>query len=367
MTVRIPAFAHDDGDIRRALRDMLDSCSTSKDVRTAESTGTRHDPALWTQLTEGSWTSLAVSEERGGVGGTAADLHLVLFELGRAAAPAPVRTAAVGTALFLDHAFPDSARATELARAVCAGEILVPAVEENGSPVPVYDASAGTVTGRIPLVRDAAAATGFLMCADDGTWLTVRAADVEIRHQPSLGEDNQYALTLTAAPAEPIGTDPAASRTWRTLRWFAEACWITGLASRALDMAVAHAGERAQFGRLIGTFQAVQHLLADCAIGLQATTDLCRATALALDVHGAAGAEAHASAAEALEAVRLHARTVTRNTHQVLGGAGYVQEHDLPLYTRRIRSALLWGADGEELRELVLAHRHPTAPEEKAA
>ncbi|MFI7008802.1 acyl-CoA dehydrogenase family protein [Streptomyces sp. NPDC050145] len=367
MTLRIPAFAHDDSDIRHALRDMLDSCSTPKEVRSAESASTRHDPALWARLTEGSWSCLTVSEERGGVGGSIADLHLALFELGRAAAPAPVRSAAVGTAVFLDRVFPGSAYAASVVRAVCGGEILVPAVVEDDSPSSVYDAATGTVTGRIPLVRDAAAASGFLLCAADGTWLTVRVADVEISHQPSLGEDNQYSLSLIAAPAEAIGTHPAAAAAWRTLRWFTEACWITGLATRALEMAVAHTSERAQFGRPIGTFQAVQHLLADCAIGIQAVNDLCRAAALVLDTHGATSPEAHVSAAEALEAVRLHARTVSRNTHQVLGGSGYVLEHDLQLYTRRIRSALLWGADSEELLELVLAHRHPTAHEEKEA
>lgn len=364
MTVRIPALAHDDADLRGALRQMLDGCSTTSEVRSAEQAATRYDQALWSQLTAGSWTSLAVSEDRGGSGGAFADLHLVLFELGRAAAPAPVRSAAVATAAFLDRAFPDSPRAAELVQAVCAGEIAVAAVGEDGHPAPEYDGA--TVTGRIPLVRDAAAATRFLVCAADGTWLIVRAADVDVLHQPSLGEDNQYALTFDATPAEAIGSDPLAVRTWRTLRWFSEACWITGLASRALDMAVSHTSEREQFGRPIGTFQAVQHLLADCAIGVQATTDLCRSAALALDEHGVTSEESHVSAAEALEAVRTHARTVTRNTHQVLGGAGYVQEHDLQLFTRRIRSALLWGADGDELRELVLAHRHPSTEERSA-
>lgn len=360
MTGLIPAFAHDDSDLRGALRQMLDGCSTPSEVRSAEQAATRHDQALWSQLTAGSWTSLAVCEASGGSGATLADLHLVLFELGRAAAPAPVRSASVATAVFLDRAFRGSPRAVELVQAVCAGEVVVAAVGEDAFPAPVYDASGATVTGRVPLVRDAAAATRFLACASDGTWLVVPAAEVEIRHQPSLGEDNQYALTLAAAPAEAIGSDALAVRTWRTLRWFSDACWITGLASRALEIAVAHAGERQQFGRPIGSFQAVQHLLADCAIGVQVTTDLCRAAALTLDEQGVDSAEAYASAAEALEAVRLHARTVTRNTHQVLGGAGYVLEHDLQLFTRRIRSALLWGADSDELRELVLAHRHPS-------
>ncbi len=367
MTVHIPAFAHDDGDIRRALRDMLESYSSAAQVRAAEQAAARNDSTLWSQLTKGCWSSLAISERGGGSDGSMADLHLVLFELGRAAAPAPVRSAAVGAGVFLDRSFPESDLAADLVRAVSKGEIVVPAVDENGSPAPDYDAPAGTVSGHVPLVRDAAAATQFLLCSSDGSWLLVPAANVEIQHLPSLGEDNQYSLTLTAAAADKIVTEPSAVRTWKTLRWFSEACWISGLATRAMELAVEHTSERVQFGRRIGGFQAVQHLMADCAIAIQATTDLCRSAALALDENGTTTDEAHVSAAEALEAARFHARTVTRNTHQVMGGTGYVLEHDLQLYTRRIRSALLWGADGEEQRELVLAHRHPTAKQEKNA
>nr|WP_306238360.1 acyl-CoA dehydrogenase family protein [Ornithinimicrobium sp. HY1745] len=129
--------------------------------------------------------------------------------------------------------------------------------------------------------------------------------------------------------------------------------------ARALELAVEHVAQREQFGRLIGSFQAVQHKLADAAIGVQSVAHLCRAAAADLDDHGISGGASAAAAAEALEAVRHYGRVVSANTHQVLAGTGYALEHDLQLSTRRLRSGLLWGADSEVVREEILQIRYP--------
>ncbi|WP_109472532.1 acyl-CoA dehydrogenase family protein [Ornithinimicrobium cavernae] len=366
MTIAIPAFARDNDEMRTAVRSLLDRYSTPTSVRAAQEHQQQWSPEAWDKIVGGGWHAVAVSEDCDGAGIDLSDLHLVLFELGRANAPVPYRTAAVGVATYLSRVAPGDKPAQELAREVVDGTIIVPALDENDRTADTWpQLTEGAVTGRVPLVRDALAAESFLVAArtvDGLAWARVAAgADgVTLHAQPGLADEGIATLELARAHATAlIPMDEAGLRAWLTLRWFAEACWLSGVMSRALELAVEHVAQREQFGRLIGSFQAVQHKLADAAIGVQSVAHLCRAAAADLDEHGLTGATPAAAAAEALEAVRHYGRVVSANTHQVLAGTGYALEHDLQLSTRRLRAGLLWGADSEAVREEILQIRYP--------
>lgn len=363
MTLAIPMFLDDDDDIRMAVRSLMDRYSSFDAVRKAES---GEYVQTWQQLVDGGWHMLAVPEALGGMGVGATELNYVLFELGRACAPAPFRTAAVGVATFLAHSFPHDPSAQLIIRRIEEGEVWVSVTNEtNGlSQAPYFDGEA--LHGTIPLARDTEGAMGLVVAsrAKSGrvAWVSVDtdSSGYHFTRQDSLGEGNQTSLEFDASPAKLIVEAGEESlQAWLTWRWFAEASYASGLMARALEFAVAHVSDREQFGRKIGSFQALQHKLADCAIGLQAVVNLCQETALTIDDTDGSAEESYVSAAEALEAARKGGRLVSTNVHQAMAGTGYSLEHDLQLVTRRLRSALLWGTDSETLHETIVGIRYP--------
>ena len=132
------------------------------------------------------------------------------------------------------------------------------------------------------------------------------------------------------ARAEPI--DPERFAAWRDRAHVSIAAEMTGTARRIFDMALAYAKERVQFDRPIGSFQAIQHKLAEMSLGLQRATAAVQYGAMTCDA--AAGDRklaCHSAKAAAGEA----ARRILKDGAQIHGGIGYTWEHDLHLYLRR--------------------------------
>jgi alkylation response protein AidB-like acyl-CoA dehydrogenase len=150
-------------------------------------------------------------------------------------------------------------------------------------------------------------------------------------------------IPVHASPSHPVATEHLDAVLWRaTVVLAAELC---GTARRLLDLAVAYAGERVQFDRPIGSFQAVQHLLADLALEVERAWAATQWAAMCLDDDpGEARRAAHVAKAAADEAGSLAATT----SIQVHGGIGYTWEHDLHLWLRRaITTAHLLGTADE--------------------
>jgi alkylation response protein AidB-like acyl-CoA dehydrogenase len=148
-----------------------------------------------------------------------------------------------------------------------------------------------------------------------------------------------------AAPLVPIAALPT------PLIRVALAAELVGTAQRALDGAVAYAKERRQFGRPIGSFQAIKHLLADRHVQLDAARMLVHAAAAAIDV-GDGGAEE--AAAAALVAVCDAADATTGDALQVHGGIGFTWEHPSHVYLKRARARrVLLGSQARQLDGLA--------------
>ncbi len=361
-----PRMPLDNPDITAYLAAVLEKYSSGLAIRRYEASGHRPDADLWRELVRGGWTALCLPEDLGGSGRPLSDMQLTLYELGYAAAPVPYRSSVVLVAGFLATEA-TAEPAAEIVAAVAQGQIWAPAVTEASWLQQVTTRFDGRrVSGRKVFVPDAGAANSFLVLAveGDGTpaWVAVDAADEGITTvaTPNSGNDAQCIVDLQEVQARRVVGAPIAR--WAALERFTSASWALGLMARALEMAVDHAKGRVQFGRPIGTFQAVQHRLADSAIELQAIVNMGRSIALAIDEAGLDDVLVQATVAEFTYAARRTAVRVGRDSHQILGGLGYSLEHDLHLYTRRIKAFSLLGDLDDVLTEEIAAFNEQQLP-----
>ncbi len=275
------------------------------------------DPKVWRRMAEVGLLGLGIPEGHGGSGGDLTDLALVLEEAGRIALPEPVvETLAVGAWLIGEAGTPEQ-RETWLPR-IAAGEALV-AVRLGGEPF-VLDGDVASVL----LVEDPE--RGELHAVPAGRFVSKRVASVDRARR---------LFEVTDVEASPVtrmaGGAPLAHRAF--LRGAAAtASVLNGVSSALLDMTIAHVSSREQFGRPVGSFQAVKHVLAS----MRVLTDSSRsaawyaAYAVARDLPDAASAasvaKAHASEAAAF---------CNAGALQCHGGIGFTWEHPLHLWLKR--------------------------------
>ncbi|MFD8566874.1 acyl-CoA dehydrogenase family protein [Streptomyces sp. NPDC059639] len=292
---------------------------------------------------------LAVPEEYGGVGGGARDVHTVMEELGRALSPAPF----LGSSVLVVHALLASGDAAACAR-------LLPALADGGSAgllawaeqsswdpaavrteaLPAAD-GAWRLTGTKEHVLDAAGAGLLLVAARTGAGVSlfeVPADGSGVRRERVVTMDQtrpQARVTLLSAPARLIGADGDGQRVLcrvRDLACAALAAEETGAAARCLELTVEHVRTRVQFGRPIGSFQAVKHRLADAYVQVEAARSAALGAAFAADEDPAAlprlAATAASVCAEAFS-------SVAGEMIQLHGGIGITWEHDAHRYFKR--------------------------------
>jgi alkylation response protein AidB-like acyl-CoA dehydrogenase len=332
---------------------------------------------LWSRLAELGMAGLPVAEDRGGSGGRWADLAVALEACGAVLAPTPaIATAGVLGALDVlgGHADSDDAAATLLGQ-VCTGSAVATMVwtaRDGLWGVPGgFQAETGhvdvevRVSGHADLVLSPEA-DRLLVLADsaDGPLLLAVAADaggVDLRRIAGLDPLRPVGtLTLHSAPATVLGRGEAAVASMRrglATAGAALANELVGAAGHCLTAAVAYTADREQFGRPIGSFQAIKHICADMLTGVELARAAARHVTGLLDSDAPADALDDAVALALLEATTV-ARRVTRDYIQVLGGIGFTWEHEAHLYYRRAGAAApLFGGDTAHRRRLDPTHR----------
>jgi len=298
------------------LADTIDGLASRADAIAANRAWADGDTApgltLWGSLAELGVTGLLVAEEHGGAGAGAVEMVVAAEALGRHAVPGPVAETLAAVPVALRQAG-RSAELTEVA---------------SGAPATI---TAGTWQ---PRAADPATSTVFTLV--DGV-LHAGTAD-----EPLATVDPSRTVAAVA-PADSLGAgvDLADVLNHGAL---ATAAQLLGLGTAMLDLATEYAKTRHQFGRAIGSFQAVKHHLADVVVALEMARPLVHGAALALDgaVPDEVNPDREVSAAKvaAADAAYLSAR----RSLQVLGAIGYTVEHDLSLYltkTQALQSA--WG------------------------
>jgi alkylation response protein AidB-like acyl-CoA dehydrogenase len=286
--------------------------------------------ALWRKLAGLGVTALAVPQACGGLGAGLADAVVACEELGHHAVPGPVAES-VAAVPELITALADERLGAGWLPGLAAGDFLATLA------LPPW----------LPYAADADAAGLVLLAEPGAVWLaTAGAGHRSVDPARSLSE-----VTGREALARGPAAAGAAARALQAGA-LASAAQLLGAGRALLAASVSHAGQRVQFGRPVGAFQAVKHQLADVAIALEFAGPLLGAAAHSL-TGGAATAVRDVSAAKV--ACTDAARRAARAALQVHGAIGYSQEHDLHLWLTKVRAlAGAWGSQAEH-RARVMA------------
>ncbi|MGW2045021.1 acyl-CoA dehydrogenase family protein [Streptomyces sp. NPDC001858] len=376
-----PDFTAEQDGIRRALRELLHKRCGPEELRAALDTAGGHDPALWTALAEQlGLPGLALPEQYGGVGCSLTELALAAEETGRALAPSPLLATAVLAAPLILALGTDAQRADLLPRiadGTLTAALAVPApalgaalalTGENGGDWAGGGRAGGVqarragdgwrLYGEAVQVLDGHSAGALVVPAHTGGFVRSRillyvvagdAAGVVRTRQTALDATRpQGRVQLRDVEAGllggPAGEGVDVGEVLARVGDFAAAFLAgetVGAAGRILERTVEYLGQRQQFGRVIGSFQAVQHRLADVYVQLQAARSAAYYAAWATGGQGGQSGQSGQDAqgervgglalAQALDALRRAAAEGI----QLHGGIGFTWEHEAQLYFKR--------------------------------
>jgi alkylation response protein AidB-like acyl-CoA dehydrogenase len=316
------------------------------------------EPQLWPIIAGAGWPGLVIPEAHEGAGRGMAEVVVVCEQLGRGPVPTPLVATTALAALPILWLGTDEQRRRwlpGLARGTSVGTLalLEPGMRDEWDAVRIP--AAPRVSGTKILVPWAAAATLMVVATAAGLRIVEPASPaVRASVHDSLGGDPLSRVVFDDADSEPLGrADDGRATLDRALDHaaIAQLACAVGAAERALELSVQHAKDRHQFGRPIGSFQAVAHRCADMRADIDACRYLAYRAAWALD-RGDGGADAAAAAVAAAKAYANDAmRRIFRNAHQVHGAIGFSTEYDLHLFTRRAKAFELSYGGGARHRE----------------
>ncbi|HEU4421023.1 MAG TPA: acyl-CoA dehydrogenase family protein, partial [Pilimelia sp.] len=325
-------------ELRAAVRDLLADRSPAAAVLARVETDEPYDLALWRTLAaDVGCAGLAVPEEHGGAGASWREAAVVAEELGRSVAPVPFLGGGLATAALL------AAGDTDLLPSVAAGKraatLVLPLSTPPGAPLPEsVRMDAGVLTGTVTSVADAVVADVLVVPTTGGLY-AVDAADATRTPVTSLDLTRPLCdVTFDAAPGRLLAGAERARQAWADALLTGAVLLASeqlGVAEWCLDTAVAHLKTRYQFGRPVGSFQALKHRLAALWVAVTQARAVARYAAGCLadgdpDVAVAASlAQAHCSEV---------AVSAAQECVQLLGGTGFTWEHPAHLYLKRAKA-----------------------------
>jgi alkylation response protein AidB-like acyl-CoA dehydrogenase len=358
------AFSEEQEELRRSVRRFLEDKSPETEVRRLMETTEGYDPSVWSQMGEQlGLQGLAIPEEYGGSGFTYVELVVVLEEMGRSLLCAPYfSTVALATNALLTSG--DDSAKKELLPGIASGETIatLAITEDNGRwdlDGIGLEAKDGTLNGHKMFVIDGHTANLIVVAAKSAKGVSHNAVDGDasgLTRTPLQTMDQtrkQARLEFSNTPARLIGEEGgAAAGLGKTLDLAAVALAAeqVGGAQKCLDMAVEYAKVRVQFGRPIGSFQAIKHKCADMLLEVESAKS-------AAYYAGWAAAEDN----DELPVVASLAKAYCSDAYfhaaaeniQIHGGIGFTWEHPAHLYFKRAKSSELLLGDPTYHRELL--------------
>jgi alkylation response protein AidB-like acyl-CoA dehydrogenase len=342
-SVLAPVPEHED--LRKVMRDILDSHAGHEQVRDAAASPQGWSTELWTLLNdEMNVGALAVPEARGGLGFGIGVLAVFLEEAGRALLPEPLLASAVlGVRAVL--AAPIGELPDDLVAAVVDGRLVATIATDRSADADLAvsdDSGSLAVTGRV----------GRVLIGGASDLLVIRAGAaggeslylVDLRDERASGRRplevldltrRQAAVELVAAPAYLLAGPESADTILAelaTLQRVALAAEHVGMIEAMLDLTRTYAGQRHQFGRALASFQVIKHRLADVLVDLERSRSAARYAVAVFDQDPASAELPSAiAAAVATDAVIR----VAHETVQLHGGIGFTWEHPAHYYVRR--------------------------------
>jgi alkylation response protein AidB-like acyl-CoA dehydrogenase len=339
-------FSDEQKELRTQIRRFFDDQSPTSVARRVIDGDEGYDTALWAKLGEAGFLSAALPVEHGGAGAGYLEACIVAEEAGRALAPVPLLTSIHMAAELIMLAGDEAQKAQWLPR-LASGEVIatVAVAEETGTVLPKRvgaQVAGGRLTGvKLPVMDGGIAHLAIVLAGDDKGALKWWLADLSgpgverVAIKTIDGSRKQARLVFDGASVEPLGQAGDGWALWQ--RVLDRSAILTafqqiGGAEAALMTARDYALERFAFGRQIGSFQAIKHMLADMYVALELARSNAYygAWALAAD----APELPQAAAAARVSATTAYQRCAADNI-QVHGGMGFTWEFDCHLHYRR--------------------------------
>ena len=360
--------------LQNSARDFLKKECPKELVREMMDDEKGYVPKLWQKMTDLGWQGLVIPEEYGGIGSGFLDLVVLLEEMGRALVPGPFVPTVVYGGRMIQSAGTQEQKQKFLP-AIADGELIMTLalMESTGSFDPAGISTTAKASGENFIIN------GSKMFVPDA-----HVADYMIcvvRTKEGTGADG-ISIFLVDSQTEGLQVEPLTTMTgektcevifsnvsvpkgnllgpldsgWSIVQEMldeaiiAESAWMMGGARWTLEESVAYAKERVQFGVPIGTFQAIQHKLANVAVEVEGATSIVYYAAWAIDENDANKSVA-ASAAKAW-CSDMYTRAAMEGI-QVHGGMGFTWEHDMHLFLKNAKSSQVTFGDGNYHRERI--------------
>ena len=360
--------------LKTSARDFLEKECPKKLVRDMMDDDKGYSPDLWRKMADLGWHGLAFPEEYGGVGSSFLDLAVLLEEMGRALVPGPFVSTVVSAGRAILAAGNEEQKQRFLP-AIASGEtIMTLALTEadggvESSCIGVTATPSGSdfvINGTKLFVPDAHVADHLICVArtKDGTGedgislflVDAAAAGLQVEVLRTMTGEKLCEVTFNdvTVPAVNLLGEPDGG--WPVVRnllveaTVAECAWMMGGARWVLETSVDYAKERVQFGVPIGTFQAVQHKLANVAVEVEGATSIVYYAAWTVDENDPGKTLAASTAKAWCSDTYKHAAFEGVQVH---GGIGFTWDHDMHLYFKRAKSSQVAFGDADYHRERI--------------
>ena len=357
--------------LRSMARDFIEQETPRTFVRDMEEDDRGFTAEMWQKIAQVGWLGLIVPEEHGGTGQSLVDLGILMEEVGHGVMPGPFFNTALVTVGILDVGS-DAQKAEYLPR-IAAGDLIATAailepysrLDANG--INLQATASGdsyTLNGTKMFVENAHAADYLLVAArtggsgEDGVTLLLVDAQsngVSVDKLKTIATDNQCEVTFNNVSVPVANVLGEAGNGWPVLRLLLQkgaalrCCQMVGALQEVLDMTVEYVKNRVQFGRPIGSFQAIQHYCANMATDVDGSRFITYQAIWRLGE----GLSSDLEVSSAKAWVSDSAQRVAATAHQCHGAIGFTQEHDLQLFTRRLKAWEVSFGDGDYHRERV--------------
>lgn len=331
-------------EIVATVRSQLESDFSLNDLAARDGEASIIDSGLWARCAELGWFALGLAESDGGIGYGLVEEALLFEELGAHCTPGPFLATVLAA-----HVAAASGSA-ELVEKVTTGEVRVALVEPDGGGQGSPALTSDTVHGTFRVTDYGDAQLGLVLSGDQAAVVSLEGAAVN----PVDSLDPLVPLATAELDTAPLAfTDDPATGLRATIL---TAALLAGIAKATAEQSTEYAKDREQFGRPVGSFQAVKHRCADMAVRADAAEQLTHLAALAVaGGHDDAGFQAEAARVVASDAAIANAEVNVQNH----GGIGFTWEHTAHRYVTRAR---MWTSSAGDRRSHLSAFLAEQAP-----
>jgi alkylation response protein AidB-like acyl-CoA dehydrogenase len=353
--------------LRKMARDVLGTECPKSLVKKMVADDRGYPPELWHKMAEFGWTGLIFPEKYGGSGCSFLDLAVLLEEMGRACVPGPFFITTVAGMIIIEAG--TEAQKKELLPKIAQGKLIITLArtEVEGGYCPdkvmvraVANGSTYIIGGTKLFVPYAHVADYIICVAKTVNGVSLFLADgkspgIKYSLLKTIDGDKQFEVIFNRVEVPALNLIGKEGRGNITLRRVlgkaavAKCAEMVGGAQQVLEMTVDYVKDRRQFGVPVGSFQAVQHHCADMLTDIDTSRFISYKAAWKISEKLPFGREAFMAKAWVSDAYKR----VTKLGHQTMGGVSLMEDHDMPLYSRRAKAAEFVFGDGDFNREVV--------------